>query len=305
MSEQKAEYKTRKKSAFVVNAFQTPNAYVDEIMPHLSGEEWKVLTYATRRILGFQKRQDRISISQFTDGIKSQDGEALDSGTGLGIETVKNCLANLVAFGLMVRVSENDKTKNEGVLWGLQWDSEKVNWDAIEAREIKRTEANKKRMAKARSVRQTHPSGTERTHPSGTERGGASGTETQKTVERQRKKVKAAATPKTPIPPEILVYREVTKLYPPKENWDSVVKIIQSVSKRLGRDTTADDLMPFLAEWTFRGWKKTNINWTSWAVTGVIPQQGKQQNAQPKAFDGVRQFLESLMPEEVVDGYAG
>ena len=52
-----------KKSTFVPNSFQTPNDYVDEIMPYLTGEEFKVLIYAVRRILGFQKRQDRTSLS--------------------------------------------------------------------------------------------------------------------------------------------------------------------------------------------------------------------------------------------------
>jgi len=107
------------------------------------------------------------------------------------------------------------------------------------------------------------------------------------------KNIKPAATPKEPTPPEILVFREVTRLYPPKPNWGSVVKIIQSVSKRIGRAVTADDLRPFFEAWTFRGNKPTNINWTSWAVSGVIPQQynNKQQQAEPKGFDAARQFL--------------
>lgn len=304
MSEPKAEYKTRKKSAFVVNAFQTPNAYVDEIMPHLSGEEWKVLTYATRRILGFQKRQDRISISQFTDGTKNQDGEVLDSGTGLGIETVKNCLANLVSFGLMVRLQENDYKTNEGILWGLQWNSEKVNWEAIEARETKRTEANKKRIAKARSVRQTHPSGTERTHPSGTERGGASGTETQKTVERKRKKVKEA-TPPAPTPPEIKLYHSVVKRYPNTEVYPVVVNAIQKISVRLSRACTAEDLKPYFDKWLTKSSNRANFSvWLEeWAVVGKLPQQGTPQKKSnfERTVEGLQKFL-SNHPEEVFNG---
>lgn len=99
-----------------------------------------------------------------------------------------------------------------------------------------------------------------------------------------------AATPRPPTPPEILVYREVTRLYPPKVNWDSVVLIIQSVSKRLGREATAEDLRPFFAEWTFRGFKPTNINWTSWAVSGIVP-NGKAEQSEPKGFDAARRFL--------------
>jgi hypothetical protein len=96
-------------------------------------------------------------------------------------------------------------------------------------------------------------------------------------VKESIKKIKEKTlTAKTPIPVEITLFREVTRLYPPKANWDDVVKIIQSVSDRLLRPVTAADLLPFFQAWTFRGFKPTNINWTSWAVTGVIP-QGKNQ----------------------------
>src|SRR5690349_17082408 len=115
-----------KPTSFVPNSFQTPNAFVDHVMPFLSGEEYKVLIYATRRILGFQKRQDRISLSQFTNGTVNKKGESLDYGTGLSLETVKKCLKSLVDFGLMVRVAENDTRTNEGTLWSLQWNGRKV-----------------------------------------------------------------------------------------------------------------------------------------------------------------------------------
>jgi hypothetical protein len=173
------------KSMFVPNSFQTPNDYVDSVMPHLTGEEFKVLIYAVRRILGFQKRQDRISLSQFTDGIKNKDGEILDSGTGLSVATVKKCLANLVAFNLMIRAGENDPKTNDGILWELQWDSDKVNWSALEQREKKKAKVYQKRMKKARSMRHTPPNGIEPTPPNGIEGGGGNGIETQKPVETQ------------------------------------------------------------------------------------------------------------------------
>jgi hypothetical protein len=169
-----------KESSYVPNSFQTPNGYVDDIMPFLTGEEYKVLIYATRRILGFQKRQDRISLSQFTDGTKSsKDGRTLDSGTGLARETVKNCLENLVKFGLMVKEADNDPKTNEGTLWSLQWNEADVNWQALQEHLEKRSKVNVQRMAKARSVGQTAVSGTDCTPPSGTDCGGGSGTDTQ------------------------------------------------------------------------------------------------------------------------------
>jgi hypothetical protein len=179
------------KSTFVPNSFQTPNGYVDLVMPYLTGEEYKVLSYATRRILGFQKRQDRIALSQFTDGTKSKDGEVLDRGTGLSVGTVKDCLKSLVGFGLMMKLDDNDPKTNEGNLWGLQWDATKVNWQALEERYNKKQEADRRRIAKARSMRQTQVvpqtpgSGTEPTPGSPTDPPPTSGTETQKTDEIQ------------------------------------------------------------------------------------------------------------------------
>lgn len=174
-----------KQSSFVPSSFQTPNAYVDYVMPYLTGEEYKVLLYATRRILGFQKRQDRISLSQFTDGTINKKGKVLDRGTGLSVETVKKSLASLVAFGLMVRVEGNDPRTNEGTLWSLQWNGRKVAWKALEEREEKRSEAARAKMTKARSMRQTPPNGIEGAPPNGIEGTPPNGIETQYTEETQ------------------------------------------------------------------------------------------------------------------------
>ena len=119
-------------SKFVPNSFQTPNPYVDQYLAFLTCEQWKILTYAIRRILGFQKREDRISLSQFHNGLTNDKGEALDYGTGLSVSTCKKCLEDLVRYGLMVRLDDNNPA-NEGILWGLQWDSTQVNDDEIMA----------------------------------------------------------------------------------------------------------------------------------------------------------------------------
>ena len=119
----------------------------------------------------------------------------------------------------------------------------------------------------------------------------------------KKEKIKAEKPPKPPTPPEILVFREVTRLYPPKNNWDDVVKIIQSVSERLGRPATKEDLQPFFDAWTFRAFKPTNINWTSWAVSGKIPQQGVQQKPlEPKGFEAVRKFMANHSEEVYQNG---
>jgi hypothetical protein len=172
-------------STFEPNTFQTPNEYVDRYLPYLTGEEVKVLLYATRRILGFQKRQDRISISLFTDGMRSRNDEVLDMGTGLSNETVIKCLANLVEFGLLVRLQENDNKKNEGVLWSLQWKKANVNEKALMERATKKAESQKSKMEKARSMRQTPPNDIERGSGNGIEDPSPCGIETQNPEETQ------------------------------------------------------------------------------------------------------------------------
>jgi hypothetical protein len=255
------------RSTFVPNAFQTPNAYVDLVMPYLTGEEYKVLTYAVRRILGFQKRQDHISLSQFTDGTKSKDGEVLDSGTGLSVETVKKCLASLVSFGLMLRLKENDTKTNLGTLWALQWDGEKVNWQALKERNEKKSKTHKKKMAKARSMRQTPVSAIEDGGANGIENPPTNGIETQKTEKASRKKVKAAA----PQPPEILLFKEVVKHYPKQAQRDMVIDAVKKVNARLRRDATLEDLQPFFKEWCKVSANDWSLVWLmDWAVPGTI-----------------------------------
>ena len=71
-------------SEFIPNSFQVPNIYIDLFLAYLTPEEFKVLMYTIRRILGFENkrgsRQDRISLSQFSGGIVAADGRALDEG---------------------------------------------------------------------------------------------------------------------------------------------------------------------------------------------------------------------------------
>jgi hypothetical protein len=143
---------SKKMSNFVPNSFQIPNAYVDKCLEFLTPEEWKVLTYLCRRIFGFQKEghQDRVSISQFTNGITTREGARLDGGVGLSDDTVKNALKKLCEFGLVVRAAENDSRKNDGVLWRLQFDERKIDFQAMIDRKSAATEANKVKLAAVR-----------------------------------------------------------------------------------------------------------------------------------------------------------
>lgn len=88
------------------NHTQIPNHYLDKVMPFLSGAEWKCLSYIARRTYGFQKRTDKISLTQFQKGIKTRSGEQLDYGSGIKSRTtVLKALDRLVSIGLIEKVS--------------------------------------------------------------------------------------------------------------------------------------------------------------------------------------------------------
>jgi hypothetical protein len=82
--------------------------------------------------------------------------------------------------------------------------------------------------------------------------------------------------------PSNVLYREVTERYPSKANWHDILKFIDSVSQRLGRPATKDDLAPFYSAWCGMGWNSNSINWLEYAVKGVLPGKGKPNaNYQP------------------------
>lgn len=89
------------------NHTQIPNDYLDMFMPHLNGAEWKCLCYIARRTFGFQKRVDKISLSQFVSGVKDRDGNQLDYGTGLSKKTIINACGKLVEAGIIKKSEES------------------------------------------------------------------------------------------------------------------------------------------------------------------------------------------------------
>lgn len=91
-------------SGFALPAYTSvPDQLFDELMPHLSGAELKVLLYIVRRTFGFKKNSDDISLSQMVNGIKKQTGELLDQGTGLGKASVARALNSLEQKKIILR----------------------------------------------------------------------------------------------------------------------------------------------------------------------------------------------------------
>lgn len=85
----------------IPNSTQIPNIILDFITPNISEAECKCLLYICRRTYGFRKELDRISLSQFVDGIKNKDGFVLDSGSGITRPAVVEALRNLIGSGLV------------------------------------------------------------------------------------------------------------------------------------------------------------------------------------------------------------
>jgi hypothetical protein len=101
------------------------------------------------------------------------------------------------------------------------------------------------------------------------------------------------ASPRANQIPEVVLYREVTKLYPPSELFDEVVSSIATVRNRLGREVTCEDLLPFRKGWVSKGYNRFAITWLQWAETGQIPQNGTwKPREQASGFGVAQRFLE-------------
>lgn len=144
---------------FIPNSYQTPNDYVDQFMHLLTSDEWKVLTYTVRRIFGFQKRQDRISLTQYEQGARDRNGNPLDHGTGLSRPTIIKALATLEQFGLQVLIEPNNRQMNEAACYTLQLSAGKVDVAGLERRAAESKRRGRERTESARETTPRHTRG--------------------------------------------------------------------------------------------------------------------------------------------------
>ena len=127
-------------SKIIPNSYQSPNWLVDDVMRYLSGNEVKCLDVICRKTFGWHKRSDRIAKSQLMDL------------TGMGELAVDESMAALVAFGLVVRLAENDRA-NRGVEWSIQEDDDQVNVAGLQKRDEERRETNRRKAEKGRNAK--------------------------------------------------------------------------------------------------------------------------------------------------------
>lgn len=96
------------------NFTMTPNMAF-ELMPDVTGAEFKCLFYIIRHTYGFHDKAKHITIPEFVSGRKRKDGSAIDNGTGLSRKSVIDALQSLTEAGYICRVIEGDKAREKHI----------------------------------------------------------------------------------------------------------------------------------------------------------------------------------------------
>lgn len=305
-----------RQSDFIPNSFQTPNVYVDDFLYLLTGEEWKVLSYSIRRILGFQKRRDRISLSQFSEGLADDDGNQLDGGCGLSVDTLVKVLANLVRFGFLVKTSEHDSRNNLGAEYELQLDDTKINLTQLLSRRDEKKALNTKRTRKAVSVLFAKRALSDRTTPPIV--GQNDPPIVGQTHNNQRKPEKSSNPPAPTLEqiremsvnealrlPEIRLYKKITDRIPGHPQWELIVEFMRA------HKPTEESLRECWRAWSKQNYRPGGLGWMDWVVEG-IPSFGKKPNGNGKPSSPTKrpalteeQLEESRREAEKIFGVGG
>lgn len=96
MSEQFAGFELPKE-----NWSKLPHSLIDHLYLMTSEAEVKVVLYILRHTWGFGDDQKKITIDEFCNGRKRKDGNRLDNGTGLSVNSVKDGIARAIEHGFI------------------------------------------------------------------------------------------------------------------------------------------------------------------------------------------------------------
>lgn len=125
---------------FISNYYGTPNILVDRLMPLLTPEEWMVLSFTCRQVLGWedtiQIKRKRISLTIFAQ-------------CGLSIGAIRKALGGLERYRIMRRLG---RATVEGQLWELAFNKPNIDWAGLEARRDTKEKAKERRTRKARQT---------------------------------------------------------------------------------------------------------------------------------------------------------
>jgi hypothetical protein len=100
MNSNQHEKSNQKNSEFIPNFTQYPNEILDNWMPHLSGNQTKIINVFVRQIYGYHKEYDRISIRQ------------ISQKTGISISKVFKDVKNLISIGCIKILKKGDKNNS-------------------------------------------------------------------------------------------------------------------------------------------------------------------------------------------------
>lgn len=278
-------------NAVIPNTFQHPNIFIDKLMFYLTPVENVTLTFAVRRILGFQSnimsRKDNISLSQFTDGITAEDGTALCLGTGIGNDATIKALEALCHFNILLPTTEKADPKRGQEYW-LQDNENNIDWIGLENRKNEKVEKYRQQTQKARysveqraSVEQTPKGDVEQT--------------TNPLLNRDTKPTETHRNPQTTTTPSLNVF----KLY--ESNIGPLTPIIA--------DALKDAETTFTAEWValaITAAAEANVRKMSYinAVLAGYKERGSpdiprdktkpKQGVKPSNFDNNMKILQSF-----------
>ncbi len=132
-------------SEYIPNTFQTPNAIVDKLMMHLTGNELKILLFTIRHIYGWQdritSRKAHISITMF------EKGYAGYTGVGISRPTIITTLAELSGYKVLVKVG---KATQKGQIWSI---GTSPDHEGLKSRSEAKSDGTKYKMEKARNAK--------------------------------------------------------------------------------------------------------------------------------------------------------
>ena len=101
---------------FKANFTITPNDFF-EMMPLLTGSEFKIVAYIVRQTLGFHKDRDAIGLRQFGLGIDPIAGPKWDYGTGLNKAAIIRAIKGAERKGVITALRKEKKR----TIYGLRY----------------------------------------------------------------------------------------------------------------------------------------------------------------------------------------
>lgn len=225
-----------------------PNSVIDYIMPECAPNTWKVVCATIRKTIGWGKKEDWISVSQYMKltGIASRE-----TCTKAIKDAVNSGYLTQVPFGQSYKYAINREyefgTSTETVLGTSTETVTVASTETVHTKENITKETNTKDIKR---VEATRPKPTKSPKP-------------YNWLDKDQYKRNLEA-------PELQTYRAVTGRIPGIAQFEIIHRVISE------HGFTEDDLKPFWEIWVTRGYKPGNLSWlTEWAVSGQIPTFGR------------------------------